>query len=494
MPRHRRAPSLPRTRFWPRRHVVSGRRGRVASRSRGALAVGRPWRAAVAVSPATAAERLALLRPAAARRRRSAPGCMRPRRLRRPRDGGARRRPRLGPGRLRAQLDASLVPASNEKLAVTYAALVARAGLPHARPRCAARAPRATARPGTGNLVLKGYGDPTLDRAGLADLARRLRAPGSGASPGSWSGTSRASTRCAAARAGSLLLLEESPPLSALVVDRGGGARAGARRQLFRAGARARRRSRVAGPTKVARGRRQAARRAFSPPLDEILHAVDADSDNFSAELLLKELGAVAAGGTTADGAAVVRRVLAAERRPARRRQDRRRLRPLVARPADAAGARGDPPACWADRGLRPDARQALAVAGRRARSSTGCGPPARGNVLAKTGTTDSPPRSPASSAAATRSRSSRTGAARRRRPRPGPFARSWPRRPLALGAAGLPSCRRQSLGEVLALPQQSVQVGLASRGTPARCAFVSFDARAPRRRRGRSSSSRPSR
>ena len=49
-----------------------------------------------------------------------------------------------------------------------------------------------------------------------------------------------------------------------------------------------------------------------SKPLDEVLHTVDAESDNFSAELLLKELGAVAGdGGTSFDGAAVVRRVLA---------------------------------------------------------------------------------------------------------------------------------------------------------------------------------------
>jgi D-alanyl-D-alanine carboxypeptidase len=50
---------------------------------------------------------------------------------------------------------------------------------------------------------------------------------------------------------------------------------------------------------------------SVSRPLSAILHAVDADSDNFTAELLLKELGAVAgAGGTSAAGAAVVTQVL----------------------------------------------------------------------------------------------------------------------------------------------------------------------------------------
>ena len=40
---------------------------------------------------------------------------------------------------------------------------------------------------------------------------------------------------------------------------------------------------------------------------------MDRESDNFTAEMLLKELGAeIGAGGTTAAGAAVVRRDLAA--------------------------------------------------------------------------------------------------------------------------------------------------------------------------------------
>src|SRR4029079_3504330 len=50
-----------------------------------------------------------------------------------------------------------------------------------------------------------------------------------------------------------------------------------------------------------------------SPTLATIVRTMDLESDNFTAELLLKELGAIAADrGTTAAGAAVVTKQLAA--------------------------------------------------------------------------------------------------------------------------------------------------------------------------------------
>src|SRR5207247_2906878 len=74
--------------------------------------------------------------------------------------------------------NASLLPASNEKLAITYAALVALGPAFRMRTEVLGEGHLVDGRTWHGNLVLRGYGDPTLDRAGLADLARRLRATG----------------------------------------------------------------------------------------------------------------------------------------------------------------------------------------------------------------------------------------------------------------------------------------------------------------------------
>jgi D-alanyl-D-alanine carboxypeptidase/D-alanyl-D-alanine-endopeptidase (penicillin-binding protein 4) len=128
-----------------------------------------------------------------------------------------------------------------------------------------------------------------------------------------------------------------------------------------------------------------------SKPLDEVLHAVDADSDNFSAELLLKELGAVAGdGGTSFDGAAVVRRVLAQNGVP---------LEGVTI--ADGSGLssldRLTPQAlvailrqCWSDGPLRGTLVQAMAVAGKSGTLEHRLlGPGTRGTVVGKTGTTD---------------------------------------------------------------------------------------------------------
>ena len=128
-----------------------------------------------------------------------------------------------------------------------------------------------------------------------------------------------------------------------------------------------------------------------SARLDSILHDVDADSDNFSAELLLKELGAVAGtGGTTAAGAAVVREVLAETHVP---------LDGVTI--ADGSGLssldRLTPQAivailvhCWDDGDLRSTLVQAMAVAGRSGTLEHRLlGPATRGSVIGKTGTTD---------------------------------------------------------------------------------------------------------
>ena len=129
----------------------------------------------------------------------------------------------------------------------------------------------------------------------------------------------------------------------------------------------------------------------FSPPLEEILHRMDVESDNYLAEMVLKNLGAVVARqGTTGAGASVVRAILAERKIPL-----------AGVRIADGSGLssldRLTPKALvtilqriWADRDLRPVVLRILPVAGRdgtlrdRMRSA-----PARGNVRAKTGTLD---------------------------------------------------------------------------------------------------------
>ncbi len=286
-----------------------------------------------------------------------------------------------------------LAPASNEKLAVTYAALTALG--PGFRMRTEVRgegflAGRTTWR---GNLIVKGFGDPTLGQDGLADLARQVRALGirrvTGALVGdeSWFDARRDAPGWRLDFA-----VDESRPLSALVVDRGPVSPQPARAAtlFFRAAPR-RAGVRVLGPTKVVRSGGFPLAVHFSPPLDEIVQYMDVESDNFTAEMVLKDLGATLAGqGTTGAGAAVVRKMLAAGKVPLAgvRIVDGSGLSVLDRLTAKALATILQ--RVWDDRDLRPIVFRALPVAGRsgtlkhRMRR-----PPARGNVRAKTGTTD---------------------------------------------------------------------------------------------------------
>ena len=185
--------------------------------------------------------------------------------------------------------NASLLPASNQKLALTYAALVVLGPSFRLRTEVLGEGHLEGDATWRGNLVLKGYGDPTLDRGGLAELARRLRASGvmrvtgSLVADESWFDVRRGGPGWKA-----FFVPVESRPLSALTVAGTTGALGTAR--LFRealeqAGVR------VQGGTKVARAGGWALAVRFSPPLDEILRHMDVDSSNFTAELLLKQLG-----------------------------------------------------------------------------------------------------------------------------------------------------------------------------------------------------------
>jgi len=291
-----------------------------------------------------------------------------------------------------------LRPASNEKLTVTYAALTALGPGLRIETDVLGEGEQdgATWR---GDLVLKGYGDPTLSSADLAQLARQVRADGitsvSGRVAGdeTWFDAHRTAPGWKAE-----FYLHESPPLSALIVDRGlvgrytshDPALSAARlfaKALARAGVHVAHRPALgtADDAAVPLGA------VDSPPLESMVHFMDRVSDNFTAEMLTKELGAVQLGqGTTAAGLRVVYAQLAAAGIPL-----------AGVRLADGSGLSGldrlTPAALvallrtmWGDPELKPGLVDALPTAAR-----TGTlhdrmrGTAAAGVVHAKTGTTD---------------------------------------------------------------------------------------------------------
>lgn len=283
--------------------------------------------------------------------------------------------------------ESALLPASNEKLVVTYAALEALGPAFRTQTSVLGEGRLGAGGVWTGSLVLKGGGDPTLDRAGLARLAADVRAAGIRRVTGnlvadeSWFDSRRSGPGWKVG-----FVPFESQALSALAIEGVSDTTATAR--LFRA-ALVRAGVRVTGRTKVARAGGWPIAVRWSPPLAEILRHMDVVSDNFIAELVLKQLGAVIAGqGTTAAGADVVRSVLTS------------RAVPLAnVRIADGSGLssldRMTPKALvtilqrgWADREIRPVLFGALPVSGRDGTLEDRMArPPARGNVRAKTGT-----------------------------------------------------------------------------------------------------------
>jgi serine-type D-Ala-D-Ala carboxypeptidase/endopeptidase (penicillin-binding protein 4) len=215
--------------------------------------------------------------------------------------------------------DLSLEPASNEKLPITFAAMH-ELGLSY---RFRTEVFGRGSQEGSvwhGDLFLKGYGDPTLTSARLGRLARAIAEAGIKRVDGrlfadeTWFDARRAAPGWKLG-----YLLYECPPLSALVVDRAiydghfalspAIAAVGTFRRLLRSfGV-------TTGPVGLGRTPQSATllTATESATLRNVLAVMDRDSDNFRAEMLLKELGAESGtGGTTAAGAAVVRRSLAA--------------------------------------------------------------------------------------------------------------------------------------------------------------------------------------
>jgi serine-type D-Ala-D-Ala carboxypeptidase/endopeptidase (penicillin-binding protein 4) len=293
--------------------------------------------------------------------------------------------------------DLPLAPASNEKLTVTYAALRELGAAYRFHTEVLAR--------GTldgdawhGDVFLKGFGDPTLSSLQLDSLAAQIaelgivRIDGRVLADETWFDANRTAPGWKAS-----FYVNECPPLSALVVDRAWYDHHTASQPALAAAGLFRALLRAHGVTVGAVGSGRAPESAIelaeveSAPLTKVLAKMDRDSDNFIAEMLLKELGAEAGtAGTTASGAAVVRRDLAADGIPL-----------AGVRIVDGSGLSLDDRltahalsalllSAWNDAGLHATIWSALPVAG-----ATGTledrmqRRPARGAVHAKTGTTD---------------------------------------------------------------------------------------------------------
>ena len=291
----------------------------------------------------------------------------------------------------------SLLPASNEKVPVAYAAL-SLLGSAYRFPTDVVGTGSLQGSVWKGSLYLRGFGDPTLEASDLDELAAEVAAWGirrvTGAVVGdeSWFDARRTGPGWKPR-----FYIHESAPLSALVVSRGwyrgrtSDNPALAAASLFRQ-ALAKRGVRVAKPSRAAALKQTGLPLASdeSVPLGKIVRYMGRESDNFTAEMLVKQLGALEAGqGTTAAGVKVVRRVLAGAGVPLAgvRLADGSGLSSLNRLTATALVTLLA--TALTERELTGAFVASLAVAGvdgtlaRRMRSR-----PARGQVIAKTGTT----------------------------------------------------------------------------------------------------------
>src|SRR5918994_1832461 len=248
-----------------------------------------------------------------------------------------------------------------------------------------------------GELVLKGFGDPTLSRADLRALARGVRAFGIRRVTGAIVGDeSYFDSRRVVSGWKPSYLIEESPPLSALIVDRGHYGAGVADNPAFVAAQLFRIELRAAGIA-VGAGARVGTTPAadfplafvHSPVLGELVTYMGVESDNFIAEMLLKQLGAQDGGpGTSARGAAAATAVLRVLGVPLGgvRLVDGSGLSLLNRLTATSLVALLK--IAWTDAAVRPMFVRALPVAGVSGTLKRRLAP-VRGRVQAKTGTTD---------------------------------------------------------------------------------------------------------
>jgi D-alanyl-D-alanine carboxypeptidase/D-alanyl-D-alanine-endopeptidase (penicillin-binding protein 4) len=205
-----------------------------------------------------------------------------------------------------------VAPASNEKIPVSWAALT-RLGVGY---RFHTEVYGVGARSGAtweGDLVLKGFGDPTLSTSDLDRLARTIRARGIRWVSGRVLGDESFYDRKRGASGWKQYFLGgETPPLSALIVDRAQGwpalsppllAARALRDALGRRGVS------VTGRPGLGVAPLAAVSLAsdVSDPLSEIIRRMNHESDNFYAEMLLKQLSAAAGEtGTSVGGGKLV--------------------------------------------------------------------------------------------------------------------------------------------------------------------------------------------
>ena len=289
-----------------------------------------------------------------------------------------------------------LIPASNEKLAVSYACLLA-LGPSFRFSTDALGEGELNGSTWRGDIFLKGYGDPMLSTLDLLKLASQLYAQGIRRVGGQIVGDeSFFDAKRMAPGWKPWYFINESAPLSALTVDRARyqgrttrePALAGAlafRAALLRAGIS------VAGRATTGTAHVTAVPLASteSVPLEQILRFTNHESDNFTAEILLKQLGAgFALQGTTAAGAEVVHRLLAEQQIPLAgvRIVDGSGLSRLDR--LTAASLVGMLQSSWLDLDLREILIGSLPVAGRSGTLDGRMrGTAAAGRVRAKTGT-----------------------------------------------------------------------------------------------------------
>jgi len=293
--------------------------------------------------------------------------------------------------------DLPLAPASNEKLTVSFTALRELGTTYRFRTEVFGRGYQEDG-VWHGDVFLKGFGDPTLTSLQVERLATQIaelgitRIAGRVYGDESWFDAQRTAPGWKAS-----FYINECPPLSALIVDRGWYDHHTARQPALAAAGRLKlllRKHGVASGT-VGVGRAPddayALAQVESDPLPAVVAEMDHESDNFIAEMLLKNIGAeVGDAGTTAAGAAVVHRDLVAAGVPLAgvRISDGSGLSlsdRLTARSLAALLI-----VVWNDVDLRNPFWASLPIAGingtldKRLRA-----PPARGAVRAKTGTTD---------------------------------------------------------------------------------------------------------
>jgi len=291
----------------------------------------------------------------------------------------------------------SLIPASNQKLPVAYAAL-ALLGPGYRFHTEVVGSGTLVGDVWHGDLWLRGFGDPTLEPDDVDALAAEVaswgirRVDGAVVADESWFDTRRTAPGWRPS-----FYLYESPPLSALVVDRGVYRGRVAANPALAAGSLLRRSLEAAGVRVTGRTRTGVLTtsglplaRDVSEPLAEVVRFMGRESDNYTAETLVKQLGAVFEGrGTTAAGTGVMRTALAEAGIPLAgvRLADGSGLSGLDRLTAAALVALLE--AGLAEGGLRDAFLQSLAVAGINGTLEDRMeSRPARGQVIAKTGTT----------------------------------------------------------------------------------------------------------